>query len=195
MRGMMIDRNDARFREHAQRDRQGRTGRQRTGERDIVDISGRDSGHAQTRSDGGLRQRPGSACGSVWFLRWRRRSRPSLIDGGGRVAAGRRRFRECSFAVPAFFDFRPGIFQRDGAVENGLARAGVRIGAEVAKALELEAVKRGDIARAQVPVYSRSGFPAKSGFRSREYRLGIFGSEQGVVEADFGIDRMVAETQ
>ncbi len=77
MRGVMVDRNNARFRKHAQRDRQVGAGRQRPRQRDVVDLGGTDAGDAAGRSRWRFRaSRPG-----LWTARELR-----FLDGRGDAA-------------------------------------------------------------------------------------------------------------
>ena len=84
--GVMIDGDHARFGEHAQCDRQGRAGRQRSGERYVVDVCGADAGDAQACRYGVLGQAAG--LGSAGQFRFFDRGGDLAIfdDSGGCVA-------------------------------------------------------------------------------------------------------------
>ncbi len=102
MRRMMIDRDDAGFRKHAQRDRQRRTGRQRSGQRYIVDIFRRDSGDAQAGRDRGFGEATGLRTARELGFFDGGGDAAVLNDGGGRVAQHSADSEYVQLPVPRF---------------------------------------------------------------------------------------------
>jgi len=72
VRGVVIHRIDSGSRENPQRRRERRSRRQRTGERDVIDIGGLQLRDLETRRDRGLRYAGPGAAGELRFLHGRR---------------------------------------------------------------------------------------------------------------------------
>ena len=180
----MIDRDDVRLGEHAQRHRHRRTGRQGPRQRHIIDTP-----PASIPPSAGRPQSPLPATGRV------RARRVSLISStaaaicailnqcGGRIAQDSADAENVhDFGSSALLDFRPGIPQRYRAVENRFCRRGIRIRAEVAERARTDNDRTPSRPSARVRSCTRSVLRASGfGFEVAAIRR-ILARKQGVVE-------------
>ena len=119
-------------------------------------------------------------------------SRWEVISAGQMPAASRFSF-PLHQRLKFLFDLGPGVFERQGAIEDQVAGRGVGVEAEVAYALELEAVLKPGVGEGRLKLGAGEDFE-RVGVEIAEDVLAFFDvagiglGEELVVETDFGGD-------
>src|SRR5205823_117502 len=118
---------------------------------------------------------------------------PTARTTPAKAGGYRKAYSPIASFLHAFFDLRPGVAQRDGAVEDDGAGLAVRIGTKITHAFELESSAGLDSGEAGLELRILNNFQRVRIDVRREITIafvGILLIKQAVIQPDFGRDRM-----